>query len=170
MRRIEWHEETRWLASALAGGGVFVVANDDTGRPNPMTIGWGQVGIVWSVPVFTVLIRRSRYTHQCIRRSNSFAVCVPRPGELTDALQLCGTQSGRDVDKASAAGLTVLPAQKIDTPIIAECGLVYECEILARTQQEREDFASERVLESYYANPDHHLAVFGRIVDAYVSD
>jgi len=171
MNRIEWHQETEWLKRALAGGGAFVLAKDASGRTNPMTIGWAQAGIVWSVPVLTVLIRESRYTHECITQSDTFAVSVPRPGELKEALALCGTKSGRDLDKATEAGLTLAPAQKIETPIIEQCGLHYECEIIARTQQTRDDFTekADRVLETFYAKGDYHLIVLGQILDAYTT-
>jgi len=171
MRSIEWYEETEWLNAALGAGGAFVVALDADRKPNPMTIGWAQVGIVWSIPTVSVLIRESRYTHSCIRRADSFAVCVPRPGELTAALAFCGSMSGRDVDKVEKAGLRLAPAKKIETPILEACGLHYECEIIARTQQTRADFGrgAADVLEKYYAEGDHHLVVHGRLVAAYVT-
>ena len=166
-KRIAWYEETLWLHQGLRGGGAFLVAEDDRGKPNPMTIGWGQVGIVWSIPVFTAFVRESRYTHECVRASHAFTVSVPRPGELAEALALCGSSSGRDTDKAARAGLTMVPASDVGGSVIAECGLHYECEILTRTQQHREDFADPDVLKSYYPGGDHHLAVFGRIVAAF---
>ena len=171
MKRIEWHQETEWLNAVLTGGGAFLLANDADGKTNPMTIGWGQIGVVWSMPVLTVLVRESRYTHRCLTSADTFAVCVPRPGELREALALCGTKSGRDLDKAAEAGLTLVPAQTIEMPVIEECGLHYECAILARSQQVRADFGAkaERVLETYYAEGDHHLVVFGKILDAYTT-
>ena len=171
MNAIEWHQEAQWLNAALTGDGAFVLANDASGKTNPMTIGWAQVGIVWSRPVMTVLIRESRYTHECFRRSDSFAVCVPRPGELKEALVHCGTTSGRDADKAADAGLSLVPAQTIDTPIIEQCGLHYECGIVSRTQQTREDFAehAQDILETYYPRADHHLVVLGRILSVYTT-
>jgi len=171
MNRIQWHEEAGWLNAALSAGGAFVVAKDGAGKANPMTIGWAQVGIVWSMPVMTVLIRESRYTHACVMGSETFSVCVPRPGELREALTLCGTTSGRNVDKVARAGLTLLPAREIDTPILGECGLHYECRVIARTQQSLADFASsaDKVLATFYPKGDHHLILLGRIVDAYTT-
>jgi len=169
-RGIEWCEETEQLQAALSRGGAFLIVNDVEGRANPMTIGWGQVGIVWSRPVFTALVRESRYTHKCIRGSETFTVSVPRAGEFKDELLLCGTKSGRDLDKVSEAGLSMLPGQEIETPIIEGCFLHYECRILARTQQTRPDFASDEVLKQFYPNGDHHLVVFGEIAAAYVTE
>jgi flavin reductase (DIM6/NTAB) family NADH-FMN oxidoreductase RutF len=171
MKKIEWFQETEWLKTALSSGGVFLVAKDSDGRANPMTIGWAQVGIVWSLPVMTVLVRESRYTHGCVTASNAFSVSVPKPGELREALALCGSKSGRDIDKAAEAGLTFMPAREIDTPIIEGCGLHYECRIIARTQQALVNFGEEAgpVLEKYYADGDYHLVIMGQILEAYTT-
>jgi len=171
MKTIEWFEETEWLKSALSSGGAFLVAKDAAGKANPMTIGWAQVGIGWSRPVMTVLVRESRYTHGCISASDTFNVCVPEPGELREALALCGTKSGRDMDKAIKAGLTMAPGRTGNTPVIAECGLFYECEIVARTQQSLAHFGekADPVLEKYYADGDYHLVVMGQILEAYTT-
>ena len=166
---IEWVEGASRLGAALAQGGAFIVATDTNGKPNTMTIGWGQVGIVWGRPMFTALVRRSRYTYECLRASDSFTINVPHPGELKDELIFCGTKSGRDVDKATECGLTMVPGKAVGTPIIDQCALHYECRIVARTQQEREHFASDEVLSRFYAEGDHHLAVFGEIASAYAA-
>ncbi len=169
-RDIQWDEGGGHLREAFAQGGAFIVAVDSNGKPNPMTIGWGQVGVVWSRPIFTALVRVSRYTYECLRSAATFTINVPRPGALTDELILCGTKSGRDLDKAAECGLTMVPGKAVETPIIDECALHYECRIVARTQQERTDFSSDEVLGQFYANGDHHLAVFGEIVAVYRAD
>jgi flavin reductase (DIM6/NTAB) family NADH-FMN oxidoreductase RutF len=170
-RDIQWDEESARLRAALTDNdGAFIVAVDANGKANPMTIGWGQVGVVWSRPMFTALVRLSRYTYECLQSSNTFTINVPRPGELKDELILCGTKSGRDLDKVLECGLTLVPGKAIETPIIEQCALHYECRIVARTQQERSDFDSDEVLRQYYANGDHHLIVFGEIVAAYAAE
>ena len=171
MKKVEWFQETERLKAALSSSGVFLVAVDGAGKPNPMTIGWAQVGIVWSLPVMTVLVRESRYTHGCISTSDTFTVSVPKAGELRDALTLCGTKSGRDMDKAAEAGLTWTPGHAVDTPVIAGCGLYYECEIIARTQQSLASFGEGAglVLKKYYADGDYHLVVMGQILEAYTT-
>jgi flavin reductase (DIM6/NTAB) family NADH-FMN oxidoreductase RutF len=170
VRRIEWSEETQLLRAALSGDGVFLVAVDDSGRPNPMTIGWAQVGIVWSRPILTVYVRKSRYTHRCLRSARDFTVSVPRPGDHSAALALCGSRSGRDVDKMKAAGLIALPGLTVETPRVDGCILYYECRIVGRTQQELPDFAASDIVERFYPKGDPHLAVFGEILSAYVAD
>jgi len=52
-KKIDWYEGIGPLQEALSTNGAFLVTRDETGRPNAMTIGWGQIGIVWSRPVST---------------------------------------------------------------------------------------------------------------------
>jgi len=167
-RSIEWYEETERLQAALARGGAFLMVNSPDGRTNPMTIGWAQIGIVWSRPVLTVLVRESRHTYDCIREASAFTVSVPRAGEFSEELLLCGTKSGRDIDKVVEGGLSLIAGQELDTPVIEGCVQHYECKILARSQQTRPDFFADDVLASFYPKGDHHLLVFGEILAAYV--
>jgi len=166
-KEIVWSDHTDHLRKALASDGAFLVAVDKSGKPNPMTIGWGTVGRVWSTPVFTVLVRLSRYTHGCIQHSDSFTVNVPRLGELKDELLFCGTKSGRDVDKAVECGLSLVPGKAVDTPVIEQCALHYECRVIVRKQLQAGDFFSPDVLEEHYESGDHHLVVIGEILTAY---
>ena len=169
-REITWSDHVDHLKRALAGGGVFLVVLDRSGKANPMTIGWGEVGIVWSRPVFTVLVRRSRYTYDCLLTADSFTVNVPPTGQLQEELLLCGTKSGRDLNKAAACGLTLVAAREVSSSIIEECALHYECLILARKQLEAGDFASTEVLEQYYDTDDYHMIVMGEILTVYVDE
>jgi len=167
-RFIQWEESIEWLGKSFAGNGVFIVVNTPSGGANPMTIGWGQVGIVWGKPIFSAFVRTSRYTHLCLQQASSFTVNVPRLGELTEELMLCGTKSGRDLDKADACGFDLQQAQHVDTPILGQCGLHYECRILARSQLESSDLADDRV-RKFYQDIDLHQIVLGEIQTVYVT-
>jgi flavin reductase (DIM6/NTAB) family NADH-FMN oxidoreductase RutF len=167
--RIRWDQQTEWLKAGISGNGAFLNVKTQDGLLNPMTIGWGQVGVVWGRPIFTVYVRKSRFTYDCLQAADSFTVSVPRLGELADELALCGTKSGRDMDKAQACGFTLIPGQAVDTPIIAECGLHYECSILARCQLEEPDIASDDI-HRRYESKDLHQIILGEILTAYVTE
>jgi len=166
---IQWDEGSSRLREAFAAGGAFILAVDRSGKVNPMTIGWGQVGVVWTRPIFTAYVRESRYTHECLLAADTFTINVPRAGELVDELAFCGTKSGRDLDKTAEVGLKLAEGRAVDTPILADCVLHYECRIVARTQQKRADLDSEEILGRFYPRGDHHLVVFGEIVAAYAA-
>ncbi|MBE0635967.1 flavin reductase [Candidatus Bipolaricaulota bacterium] len=166
--RIRWDQETHWLKAGIAGNGAFLNVNTPDGRVNPMTIAWGQVGIVWGRPIFSVFVRKSRYTYECLQSAQSFTVSVPRLGELADELALCGTKSGRDLDKVQACGLMLVPGRSVDTPILGQCGLHYECAIVARAQFEAPDFVS-KTIHRKYESTDLHQITLGEILCAYIT-
>ena len=92
-----------WMEIAsrqLNGKGAFLMVRD-----NPMTIGWAQFGILWGIPVATVYVRRSRYTHELLKDSDCFTISVPEEGVMDKELAFCGSRSGRDVHKAEALSL-----------------------------------------------------------------
>lgn len=113
----------------LSSPGLFLVTAGADGKPNAMTIGWGMIGVIWSKPIFTVLVRPSRYTYKLLEESDSFTVCVPSRA-LHEAVNLCGTRSGRDCDKFQECDLTILPSTRVTAPGIAGCPVVYECQIV----------------------------------------
>ena len=72
---------------------------------NTMVIGWGGLGTLWGKAVCTVYVRPQRYTYEFMERENAFSVSV-LPPECREALRVCGSESGRDVDKVKKCGLT----------------------------------------------------------------
>ena len=108
---------------------VLLVSQGSQGPPNAMAIGWGQIGIVWGKPIFTVLVRPSRYTYKLIEETGDFTVNIVPP-QLKDLVQYCGTTSGRSHDKFQERGLTAIPSSKVKTPMIKQCILHYECRIV----------------------------------------
>lgn len=137
------------------------------GRQNTMTIGWGSLGFQWGAPVFTVMVRQSRYTKELLDKSGVFTVSVPVQGDFAKALGLCGTKSGRDLDKFAAAGLTPVPAQSVDAPVIKGCGLHIECRVVEQKTMEPSLFDKE-LAGRWYAQGDWHTYYAGLITAAYM--
>jgi len=75
-------------------------------RLNTMTIGWGMLGTIWNKNAGTFYVRPCRYTHDFLTANDTFSISI-LPPRYREVLTLCGTTSGRDTDKISAAGLTV---------------------------------------------------------------
>jgi len=132
---------------------------------NPMTIGWGLIGPVWGKPTFAVLVRPSRFTYELMGKAEAFSVNVP--GEsLSHACDLCGTKSGRDVDKIAEAGLTVEPGRSLAVPTIAECPVHYECRIVHRNEVDPASMIPE-ISDVLYRSGDVHVVYWGTIAGAY---
>jgi flavin reductase (DIM6/NTAB) family NADH-FMN oxidoreductase RutF len=141
---------------------VLLVSQGKQGPPNGMAIGWGQVGIIWRKPIFTVLVRPSRYTYKLIEEAGNFTVNI-LPPQLKEVLQYCGTVSGRDHDKFKEKGLTAVPSLKVKTPIVKECILHFECQIVNKNDLIPSDLAAS-IVSSLYPKGDFHRVYFGEIL------
>ena len=149
-----------------------ILLNTNAGKFNSMVIGWGHLGVIWGLPTFTVYVRQSRYTLSRLDRTREFTVSVPLEGKLDpEVFRICGTLSGRDVDKAQAARLTLAEPEVIRTPGIFEYPLTLECEVIYRQDQSLRELAPavrDRCYPGGADDPDFHTAYIGRIVSAYI--
>jgi len=162
--KMAFSEHFDLVMDALRTRGLLLGSYDAAGKPNAMAIGWGSLGNVWSMPLWIVLVRPSRYTYQCIEHSGCFSVNVPG-AKLESAVNLCGTKSGRDGDKFAEAGLTAEKGRAALAPTIAECPIVYECQVVHRNDVQPGELVRE-LQEGPYANGDYHRVYFGKIVAA----
>lgn len=159
------------IAKALPGGILLTSEAEDC--VNAMTIGWGTLGVEWGVPIFVAYVRSSRFTYELIERTGEFTVCAPigeLSTEMKKALALCGSKSGRDVDKIAKAGLHVVEADIVRPPALKEFPLTLECRVVYSVEQTVKDISS-RFGKFYPAEGDHsapHVAYYGEIVKAYV--
>lgn len=144
--------------------GAFLTTGKD-GKYNTMTIGWGNIGVVWGKPTFTVLVRSSRHTYGLIESSGEFTVSLPLT-DMKDALNLCGSKSGRDIDKFQAAGLRLQPGRTVNTPVIAGGGLHYECKVVYK-QAMQPELMSDAMKKQWYPQEDYHTLYFGEITAVY---
>jgi len=158
---VAWDEYLNETTDRLPDG-LLLTSLDPEGKPNTMAIGWASIGIVWSRPMFIVLVRHSRYTYECIEATGDFTVNVPAPG-MAEAVNFCGSVSGRDHDKFAECGLTVGQSQTITSPYIDECELVYECKVVQHTDVVPENFVPE-IIDKFYAGGDFHRIYFGQIL------
>lgn len=131
---------------------------------NAMTVSWGAAGVMWDKPVMLVVVRPSRHTYGFMEQGDSFTVCA-FPPEYHGALGLLGTKSGRDGDKIREAGLTPVPAAKIEAPAYAEAALVVECRKIYRDDLHPAHFLADYI-EPCYGGGDYHRLYIGEIVAA----
>ena len=81
------------ICKAMKQGILLTTKSGD--RVNPMTIGWGKIGIEWNRPVFIAYVRETRYTKQLLEESGAFTVNIPYGDFDPKILSYCGTKSGR---------------------------------------------------------------------------
>ena len=170
-RKIKLWEYAGTILEAM-GKGILITAQAD-GKVNPMTIGWGKLGIEWGKPIFVAYVRQSRFTKGLLDQNPEFTVNVPYGEFDKNILGFCGTKSGRDVDKVQALGLTLEPAETISVPGIRQLPLTLECKVLYQ-QDQNPAAIGEDVQKRYYppffpdGRGDYHTAYYGQILDAYI--
>lgn len=148
--------------------GAFLMTGEG---PNPMTIGWGQFGVVWGRPICTVFVRKSRHSHQLIEEGGKFTVSVPKRGEMKEELKFCGSKSARDVDKLEALGLKTMPSRTGAPAPLAACAIHFECRIVFKAESDLANL-DQALLDRFYkglpnASGDPHTIYFGEVLEAY---
>ena len=146
----------------MQGQGLLLTSVDPDGKPNVMTIGWGNPGVVWGRPVFVVLVRPSRYTFQNIETTGEFVVNVPTES-LAEACEHCGTVSGREHAKFKECGLTPRAGRHVEAPLIEECVLHYECRVLQRNDLVESQLDAD-VRKEFYGAGDFHRVYYGEVL------
>lgn len=145
-------------------GAFLTVKSGD--KTNTMTISWGNIGFEWNKPIFTVLVRQSRYTYELIENSKEFTVSIPLNNNLKKPLAFYGSKSGRDINKYEQCPLTLEAGKSVSTPVIGDCELHYECKIVYK-QEMNPNLLTEEIKKSSYKNDDYHTLYYGEIVNCY---
>ena len=123
---------------------------------NTMTASWGGMGFLWNRPVAFCFVRPQRYTFTFTEQAERFSLSF-FDESYRGALRLCGTKSGRDLNKFEAAGLTSQWHE--GTPIIAEARLNLICRKLYADTLREEGFALPELLQNYSAGDYHRMYV-----------
>ena len=129
-------------------------------RCNTMTASWGGLGVLWNAPVAFSFVRPSRYTYEFLEKEKYYTLSFFDSG-YRRALQLCGSKSGRDVDKIKEAELT--PVFDAQAPYFSEARLSLVCRKLYYQDMEPTNFL-DPTLQNHYKDGDYHRVYVGEIV------
>ena len=153
------------------GKGILLTTQAE-GRVNTMTIGWGILGVQWAKPIFIALVRESRYTKQLLDKNGEFTVNVPLGKIDPQILAICGTKSGRDMDKIQALGLTLEDGMTVSVPAIKELPLTLEYKVIYK--QDQDPAAIDPAVDARFYTKgtknegDYHTAYYGEVTAAYI--
>ncbi|MFC2115264.1 flavin reductase [Bacteroidota bacterium] len=129
---------------------------------NTMTASWGTMGILWHLPVAICFIRPQRYTFEFAESSDYYTLCFLEPGNR-EILQLCGTRSGRDIDKVKETGLIPLTSE-LGNVYFEQSSLVIECKKLYADRIKEDSFIIPGLIGKNYPKKDFHKFYIGEIV------
>lgn len=164
-----WDYAGQILEGVQKGALLTTRAGDEI---NTMTIGWGHLGIEWSKPIFVAYVRQSRHTKTLLDKNGEFTVNIPVGQIDKKILGLCGTKSGRDMDKFKELGLTPVEGETVSVPAIRELPLTLECKVIYQQDQDLSALEKSYREHSYPAGTaeenNFHTAYYGLITAAYI--
>ena len=151
----------------LIGKEWMLVSAGDKEKFNMMTASWGGVGVLWNRPVVFAFIRPERYTREFIDARNEFTITFLGP-EHRKAHSICGSKSGREIDKVAATGLTPL-LKEAGNPVFEEARLTLECKVVYKSEIEEAKFLDPTVFPRWYdeKNGNAHIVYIAEILNAW---
>ncbi len=152
--------------SAIGTDWMLITAGDEE-KCNTMTASWGGLGILWNKKVATAYIRPQRYTKQFVDANDTFTLTF-FDQKYREALNICGTLSGKDCDKIKKAGLT--PCYMDGTVAFEEANLVFVCRKLYADDLRPENFIDRECDVKHYPTKDYHTMYIAEVVKAYVKE
>lgn len=151
----------------LIGKEWMLVSAGDKEKFNMMTASWGGMGVLWNRPVVFAFIRPERYTREFIDAKNEFTITFLGP-ELRKAHSICGSKSGREIDKVAATGLTPLFTEA-GNPVFEEARFTLECKVVYKSEIEEAKFLDPSVFPRWYdeKNGNAHIVYIAEILNAW---
>ncbi|MDO8587094.1 MAG: flavin reductase family protein [Armatimonadota bacterium] len=150
----------------LVGADWMLITAGPPDAYNTMTASWGGLGVLWNKNVCWCVIRPQRYTYQFIEKAESFTLSFFEE-RYRSALNVCGSSSGRDVDKAAATGLTPVAATLPGATSFAQARLVIECRKIYFQDLAPEHFL-DPIIHDNYPQKDYHRMYFGEVMNCLV--
>ena len=166
MRKIDLKSLDKNVFSAIGDQWMLITAGT-VDHCNTMTASWGGLGVIWGSPAATCYIRPQRYTKEFVDREEYFTLTFFGE-EYRKALQLCGSRSGREVDKVKECGFTVRAAE-CGAPYFEEAELVLVCRKRFAQPMDPANIP-QNVKDKFYPEQDYHTLYIGEIVEALAKD
>lgn len=163
-KEISAKEIDKNLISLIADEWALVCAGNPK-KHNMMTASWGFFGEMWGKDCVIAAIRPQRYTFEFIENSDYFALCFL--GENKAPHKICGSKSGRDVDKTALTGLT--PIFSDNTVYFDEAETVVIAKKVYADTLKEECFCDKEPISQWYNNDLHKMFV-GEIVKVLKKD
>ncbi len=127
---------------------------------NTMTANWGGVGYLWNKPVVFVFVRPERYTFEFTEKCDCFTLSF-LGNENKHIHKICGSKSGREVDKVKETGLKSIVTESGNITF-EQSRLTLECRKLYSGVMNEESFIDANSLKQWYNESYgslHHIYV-----------
>ena len=112
----------------LEPGPVVLVTTSRAGWANVMPMSW-HLMLEFEPPLVGCVISNRNYSFATVKATKECVINIPTV-PLATKVVACGNLSGRAANKFLAVGLTPVPAECVQAPLIAECYASLECKVV----------------------------------------
>lgn len=151
----------------LIGNEWLLITAGNESKFNTMTASWGSLGVFWGKNSATIYVRQSRYTKEFIDLNDTFSLSFFSE-DYKKALGICGSLSGRDVNKVEKANLT--PVFDEISPYFKEAKMTMICKKMYHTDIELANFDEPKFNETMYPDKDYHTIYIAEILKVLVKE
>ncbi len=133
---------------------------------NTMTVSWGGIGELWGKDVCFVFVRPQRYTYQFMEKHDDFSLSF-FGGEYKKELGICGSQSGKDIDKIEKTGFSPIP---LDGAVgFRQAKVTVVMKKIAFQNIDPKGFLDDNIMDTYKAG-DFHRVYVGEIKKIFIEE
>lgn len=154
-------DELNYSPFKMIGRDWLLITAGNEDAANTMTASWGAMGVMWGKNAVTVYIRPQRYTKEFVDGNELFTISV-LPASFRDALNYCGTVTGKGIDKIREAGLTPYPVD--GTTGIQEADVLMVCRKMYHDTIKPECFDEKENDGRWYPDKDYHTMYIAEVV------
>lgn len=141
---------------------LLTAGKDD--RFNTMTVSWGGVGELWNKDVAFLFVRPQRYTYQFIENNDYFTLSF-FGGDYKKELGICGSKSGKDIDKMAETGFKPIPIG--ESIGFEQAKITVYMKKIAYQDMNPNGFIDDSIMNNYKEN-DFHRIYIGEILKVIV--
>lgn len=164
-KEVNIREIKKSVQEMIADDWMLITAGNESGW-NTMTASWGGLGEIWGKDAAFAFIRPQRYTLGFVAKSGLFTLSF-FSGKYKDEMKICGSKSGRDIDKSAETGLK--PVFTDSTTGIEQAEVIMVCRTMAVQQIDPEGFIDPSVM-NWYPEKDFHKVFIGAIEKVYIKE
>jgi len=111
---------------------ALAIVKDKNDKYNMITLEWFMRTSI-KPAMFAISIGHTRYSHECLQDFRYFNLCLPAK-EMTDVSKICGSKSGRDIDKFEVTGVDWFAGKLAKLPILKDAKANFECKIITQVK------------------------------------
>lgn len=134
---------------------VVLVCAASSEKANVTAVEW-MMPVSEKPPMLAFSLHNASLTLDLLCTSMEFVVAIPTE-KLKDAVVLCGTTSGKYIDKFSEANLTAVKAKRVSAPLVLEAAANMECRVVNYTNAGDHTLVTGEVVEVHLPKDDEEV-------------